>query len=398
MRKTSPKTSPKTSHKTKPKTSPTKTPAKKSKTADEIRKLVRAGVTGDGAVAIAELSSPDAAPKIRDWVSTQSLALDGLLETPGLPCGRIVEVHGKNHSGKTTLVAHLIAEVQRRGGVAYLADQDNTADAEYFKAIGVDVDRLEMIECATRDFESIVEAIEKTIDELRKFDTLAVIVWDDIAAVETRHDLAADFGKVQPGGVAKGIRGMCRRLLSKLAKTRILLVVTNQTYSKVGMVFGNPEVAFGGDGFGIFASVRLHMKASGRLPAEAAGTLVKAKCVKSKVSKSTHKDVVLAIGHGRGFDNVYTIVNLLEEKKLIANAGRTQSVRLSETEELRWTGGWLGLVSKCVQDPTIYLRLQDAYRALSPIHAIETLGEVKEEEEPCDTTCDVPTGSAPEAE
>lgn len=377
-----PKKSPKKPTKA-PTKAPPRTPARRStgKTAEDVRALVRSNVTRDGAVVIAALASDEVDSHVIDWISTQSVALDALLGVPGIPCGRITEISGKNHSGKTTVAGHCMAEAQRRGGVAYLVDQDKTADKTYFRALGVDVDALEMISTKERSFESAVEAIEAVIDELLKHDILAVIVYDDIAAVETRHDLEQKFGKVQPGGMAKGIRGMCRRLLSKIAHSRIAVVVTNQTYSKVGVVFGNPEVAFGGDGFGIFATVRLGMRQSGKLPNDAPGTLTKVTCLKSKVSAASHRSTHLAIAWARGVDNVYSIHELLTERQMIGQQGRSSIVRLSEVDEVRWTGGWQGLVSKCSREPEVYARLVDAYRALTAPQVEETAAAPAKEEE-----------------
>lgn len=359
------------SAKSSPRSSPRKSPSGPSpkhstpKTAAEVRALMREVLTADGAAAVVDLASDEVDSHVREWVSTQSLALDSALGTAGLPCGRIVEFAGKNHSGKTTASAHVIAEVQRRGGVAAMLDQDITADKAYFKAIGVKVDELDMVTSTERSFEAIVEKLEQIVDVFVASDILGVVVFDDIAAVETRHDLEAKFGAVQPGGIAKGIRSMCRRLLSKIARSRVLVLVTNQTYQAVGKVFGNPERVYGGDGFGIFASVRLMFRRKGELPAGVIGTFTEVEILKSKVSNASRQKVLLAIAWSRGFDNVYVAFELFKARELIGQSKNTMILKLSPTEEVRWVGGWQGLVKKCFDDPKVFPRLADAYRALT---------------------------------
>lgn len=336
------------------------------KNADEVRKLVRAHVTKEGAGALAELADPSVKSHVNEWLSTQSLAFDSALGTPGLPMGRIVEFLGKNHSGKSTALSHLLAEVQRLGGIGYLRDQENTVDKDYFARIGVKVDELEMIQPTGPTIEHTVEAIEATVDKVRDYDVPVVVGWDTIASAPAQKELEGSFSKQQPGHAAKAIRLMCKRMVPRLAGSRILFVVLNQTYTKINTsgFGGSPEVGYGGEGLAFYASIRAHFRKLGAIDG-VPGTLSKIRIWKNKVSDTTYHEVEVAIARGCGYDNAYTIYSALADRKLLSygSAGACM-VRLSETDELKWRGGWMGLSALCAREPSVYLRLVDAYRAL----------------------------------
>lgn len=352
----------KSTSKSTPRTNPKPTTGK---TADDVAALIREGLTSSGAMAIADLANEDVQSHVIDWVSTQSLAIDGALLTPGIPCGRITECYGKNHAGKSTLLAHLFAEVQRRGGLAYCLDQEASLDRGYLTRIGVNVRQLQVLQPKQPTIEAGVEAMEKLIDQLTQYpDMLALIGWDTVAAAPALKELEEEFSKQQPGHAAKAIRAMCRRITARLAHTRIAFVVLNQSYTAIGKLFGDPETPYGGDALGFYSSVRLHMRAGAKLPDDVPGSMSRVRVVKSKVSIATGRTVEVAIARGNGFDNVYTIYTALVERKMISFGGGWCTVRLSETDELKWRGGWQGLVSRCAAEPETYARLADAYRAL----------------------------------
>jgi recombination protein RecA len=368
--------------KSSPKRAPSKTPPS-VRTASRAAKssaldMIRANLSKDAAFSIVALSSDEVVSAPADWISTQSLALNTTLKTPGIPCGRVTEVYGKNHSGKTTLLAHLCAEAQRRGGAAFVLDQEATLDRTRFAQLGVDVAQLGVIQNPKPTIEDGVEAIEEVIDAIiaakSKIDGPVVIGWDSIAAAPALKELEDSFKKQQPGAAAKVIRSMARRLVYKLAGTKIALVILNQTYSKVGVVYGNPEVPYGGDGLGYYATVRLYCRRAGNLSDGLPGSMAKIKVIKSKVSNATGAECEVAID-GDGFNNVHAIYSEFEARKLIA-AGRSQAVRLADGTEVRWVGGWLGLARKCVSDPDLYARLVAAYQAIvSPVKPEEVVEE-----------------------
>lgn len=381
--------------KTSPKRPPVKTPpsvrASSKRTGASAFDMIRAGVGKDGAMSIVSLSSDEVASRPIDWISTQSLALNATLRAPGIPCGRITEVYGKNHSGKTTLLAHLCAEAQRRGGAAFILDQEAAIDRERFKQIGVDIASLGIVQQAKPTIEDGVEAIEKIIDAVRdlgdKITGPVVIGWDSIAAAPALKELEDTFKKQQPGAAAKVIRSMARRLVYKIAGTRIALVILNQTYSKVGVVYGNPEVPYGGDGLGYYSTVRLHFRNAGKLSDGLPGSLAKAKVIKSKISNATGEETLLAID-GDGWNNVHAIFEEFERRKLIVSSGRSQAVRLADGTDVRWVGGWIGLARKCVQDPTVYSSLVAAFQTLvAPVKA-EEIVEQPEDAEPASDVLD----------
>lgn len=376
---------PKKSPKRPPSKTPPSTRAASKRTGASVFEMIRAGVGPDAAMSIVSLSSDEVASRPIDWISTQSLALNTTLKAPGIPCGRITEVFGKNHSGKTTLLAHLCAEAQRRGGAAFVLDQEAAIDRDRFAQIGVDVTQLGIVQQAKPTIEDGVEAIEKIIDAVRdlgdKITGPVVIGWDSIAAAPALKELEDTFKKQQPGAAAKVIRSMARRLVYKIAGTRIALVVLNQTYSKVGIVYGNPEVPYGGDGLGYYSTVRLHFRNAGKLSDDMPGSMAKVRVIKSKISNATGRDCELAIDAG-GWNNAHAIYEELDRRKLIVG-GRSQSVRLSDGSDVRWVGGWLGLARKCAQDPDVYVRLVAAYQALvAPVKPEEIVEQGEDAPEP----------------
>lgn len=350
---------------THPKKPPRKSPASNGSGTDSasIRAEIRTAIKG---VTITSLTSDLSKSRVKDWISTQSLALDRLIGAPGIPCGRITEIYGKNHAGKTTILAHLFAEVQRRGGIAYCVDQESTLDRSYLTAIGVDVDALEIIEPEERTIEGGSMAIEGLIDQLTRYpEMLCVVGWDSIAAAPAAKELSEPAKNQQPGYQAKAIKAMCRRITARLADTRIALVTLNQSYTRIGQTFGDPEVANGGEGLKYYASLRLHTKAIGRLPDGMTGSLAKVTVKKSKISDATGRNAEIALAHGRGIDNTFSIFQDLEARKLMQlGGGGVRRVRLSETEEVTWRGGWPGLTALCAQDPALYARLASAFLSL----------------------------------
>lgn len=369
----SPKTSPKASPEQSPRASP-RAKANKDTSADEAAKAIRAQISDrKGALAIADLAGDGVRSTVTDWISTQSVELDQALGTPGIPCGRITEIFGKNHSGKSTLLAHLCAEVQRRGGLAYVIDQEASIDRAYWAAIGVQVDKLQLLQPAEPTIEAGVEALEQLVDQLLQYPhLLAVVGWDTVAAAPSAKELEESVKNAQPGYAAKSIRAMCRRMVARLAESRIAQVVLNQTYTAIGKMFGDPETPYGGEALGLYSSVRFQMRAAGKLPDDVPGSLSRVRIVKSKVSAASGRQCVLALAHGRGFDNCYSIYQMLSDRKLVAHGGGGYcTVRLSAEEELRWRGGWLGLVRLCAEKPEVYARLVDAYRAITSPAAAE---------------------------
>ncbi len=316
-----------------------------------------------------ELGTDDTDAHVPAWISTRSIALDDALQTPGgLPTGRLVEIYGPEAVGKTTLLGHLCAAAEAMGGVAAVIDQEATLDADYFRALGAN--HVQVAQPEQDTFESGARAVESMILKLAKYDVPCVVGWDTIISAAPESEMALDFGseeyKKQMGfHQAKAIKAFCRRIKARLRGTKVLLAVLNQEYQKIGVSFGNPAVAAGGSGLKYYASVRLRCSGGSQLdPPSVRGRKRYITVVKSKVSPGTGNRAEVALLHGQGYDNIWSIYEELHAHKLIEVSGGWRRVRFGEDDDLMWQGGWTGLRAKCAEQPEAYQRLLGIYFSL----------------------------------
>jgi recombination protein RecA len=249
-------------------------------------------------------------------VSTGSLALDLALGIGGLPRGRIVEIYGPESSGKTTLVYHVIAEAQRRGGICAFIDAEHAMDPQYARRIGVNIDELLVSQPDTGE-----QALE-ICELLVRSGAIDIVCIDSVAALVPRAELEGEIGDSFVGIQARLMSQALRKLAGSLNRSGTVCVFTNQLREKIGVMFGSPETTPGGRALKFYASVRLDIRRIETLKdgAEAYGNRVRVKVVKNKVAppfRQAEFDVIY--GHGISWEG--TVLDVGLEKAVVQKSG-----------------------------------------------------------------------------
>ena len=308
-----------------------------------------------------------------ETVPTGSLSLDIALGLGGVPKGRVVEIYGPESSGKTTVALHMVAEVQKRGGIAGFIDAEHALDPVYAKNIGVDIDNLYISQPDNGE-----QALEITETMVRS-GAVDIVIVDSVAALVPKAEIDGDMGDSHVGLQARLMSQALRKLTAIISKTNCIVIFINQLREKVGVMFGNPETTTGGRALKFYSSVRLDVRRTESLKqsGEVIGNHVRVKVVKNKIAPP-FKEAEFDIMFGKGISREGDVLDLAADANIVEKSGSWYAYKGAKIGQ-----GRENAKNYLLQNPLICEEIENQVRELHGLEAQHVVpGEMAEETAP----------------
>jgi recombination protein RecA len=314
---------------------------------------------GDGAIAAVET------------IPTGSISLDAALGIGGIPRGRVVEIFGPESSGKTTICLHIVAEAQKRNGLAAFIDAEHALDIGYARKIGVDVNNL--LVSQPEHGEQALEICETLV----RSNAIDIVVIDSVAALVPRAEIEGEMGDPTMGTQARLMSQALRKLTSAISKSKTTVIFTNQLRQKIGVMFGNPETTTGGNALKFYASIRLDIRRKDVLKdaGNIIGNRVRIKVVKNKMAppfRETEFDIL----YNEGISKIGDLLDVGVECGVVQKSGSWFSYG-----EERLGQGREGVRKFLKETPDLLLKIEDEVKSKLGIGVVEVEPDKKADPE-----------------